>query len=60
MRKNGIASAMISSLLMELNNMEIKHYTEAGEGIVGATEGQEYINGDQRKCHDDQELTLAQ
>ena len=28
MRKNGIASAMISSLLIELNNMEIKHYTK--------------------------------
>ena len=28
MRKNGIASAMISLLLMELNNMEIKHYTK--------------------------------
>ena len=28
MRRNGIASVMISSLLMELNNMEIKHYTK--------------------------------
>ena len=28
MRKNGIASAMISSLVMELNSMEIKHYTK--------------------------------
>ena len=28
MRKNGIASAMISSLAMELNSMEIKHYTK--------------------------------
>ena len=28
MKKNGIASAMISSLAMELNSMEIKHYTK--------------------------------
>ena len=28
MRKNGIASAMISLLAMELNSMEIKHYTK--------------------------------
>ena len=28
MRKNGIASVMISSQVMELNRMEIKHYTK--------------------------------
>ena len=28
MRKNGIASAMISLMAMELNSMEIKHYTK--------------------------------